>query len=184
MGGQAEVSQRELTEALAGSAMAPSDTHTEFVPSEQLVAMFIEGAHTLLKQLREEGEKFSADDFDLTREDAKRIIAERAIVVLVALGARKQAGLIADDVIAGYVFPERTQEELLELLPIKGEQAGQSFCKLLLDELKSFVGSGGVIASDWGHVALRPNGDLAVEVKASLPVRSSNGRVKLDAVDL
>ena len=130
--------------------MAPSATHIpQFAPSARLVTIFVEGAHGYLdrlKKAKDEGgnivglTNIAADDLSPNR--VGKIIAERIADVLVSLGGRRQAGVIEDDVIARESFPEQTQEEILELLPVDGDR-GHEFCQLLLDEVKAYLKDGG-----------------------------------------
>jgi hypothetical protein len=164
----------------------------EFVPSDKLVAIFVEGARNALSYLKKvndaggRGDRlYDHDDVDLGTENVRRIIADRIVDVLVSVGGRRQAGLLKDDVIARQAFPKELQDEILELLPIEPER-GAEFCAQLLVELKAFFADGGKIASGWGYVDLRKDGALAVAVTTPLrpPAAISNVLLKLEAVDL
>ena len=113
------------------------------------------------------------------------IIAERIADVLISLGGRRQAGVVEDDVVAKESFPEETQEEILQLLPLEGER-GREFCQLLLDELKAYLKGGGVIAGHWGRVAVQDTGEVALVDMQPLPQRPALARsgLKDEVIDL
>jgi hypothetical protein len=154
--------------------------------------MFVEGAHHYLRQLktadvdRRNGDELThiaVSDLDLSPSRVGPIIAERIADVLISLGGRRQAGVVEDDVVAKESFPEETQEEILELLPIEGER-GREFCQVLLDELKAYLKGGGVIAGRWGRVAVRDTGEVALVDIQPLRRRPARSRPKNEAIDL
>jgi hypothetical protein len=145
----------------------------DFIPSERLIDIFVEGTLSYLERLKTASEDVDLDHLDLSRSRAATIIAERITDVLISLGGRRQAGVLNNSVIAKESFPEKTQQEILELLPVD-DCRGQEFCQFLLEEVKAYLKGGGVIAGSWGHVAVREEtGELVVADIKPLPARQT-----------
>jgi hypothetical protein len=159
-----------------------------FVPSDELIQIFTEDAREYLRRARESDDdelrhslSRPADEIlNLAHNHIRRIIGETLQNVLVSLGGRRQAGLIKDDIVAGERFPDETEEEIVEDLPITDDRRHQ-FCQILLDELKNYLKSGGAIVGSWGTVRLTDRSEVVLNV--TVPARkllkdSSQARYK------
>jgi hypothetical protein len=149
-----------------------------FIPSTLLVRMFADDARMYLQRAQKSDDEElrrsfsgSADEvLNLAPPHISKIIGETLQNVLVSLGGRRQAGLIKTDIVAGESFPDETEEEIVESLPI-AEHHRHQFCQMLLADLKSYLKSGGAIVGSWGSVELTDKWEVALNVTTPAPKR-------------
>ncbi|TIR15328.1 MAG: hypothetical protein E5X34_29425 [Mesorhizobium sp.] len=133
----------------------------EFVPSRQLLDIWIKSLNSYLEEAKVMGETDSYDLFSIA-DDKRRLEQEfhkRLRGVLVKQAIIYSYSKKVYRLTIGHSFSPTFQSKLSEEFMLKAD-LGTEFFKLLFEEISAWVRAGRKISGSWGHLAISEDSDL------------------------